>query len=433
MKKHILFLAAFLCLAVLMVAAAADIPKSTVKLIPDAGFGAGVDWNSIFVHYPPSLSQRSLSQRATYKDFVRLSDGRFFVMDTRTYNILVFNADGKFVQRLWKRGRRKADDLSIYNRPEWLSVWADKFLFVSELGVVRVFDLKGREIRHAVIDHTVDCLFPLGEDRVAVAGWVMRENLPNRYVAAVVDLKAGAETVVMDSIESRPEKVDIYDSPNGKETVTVSFPHAQIRSFVRPTLEEGFLAGFSNWPEIEVYDKTGKLIRTFLVKTEPAAMEWATIRDQTPIAMEAIKKFNKELIGLKGTISYGRAYESKTDESTGEHVFYSPRLPIQTAPYFYNLYNDQNGNLLVFYFPAKGKNPVFQVYSPAGEYLREAVVETGDYVIPFSPGGAGAVFDGPFLYAMAELKSAKGPSLRLMKFRMVEDKADLGSVPDPKK
>ena len=168
-------------------------------------------------------------------------------------------------------------------------------------------------------------------------------------------------------------------------------------------------------------------------RTEPAAMEWATIRDQTPKAMEAIKKFNKELIGLKGTISYGRAYESKPDKPAGEQVVFSPRLPIQNAPYFYNLYDDQNGNLLVFYFPAKGKNPVFQVYSPAGEYLREAIVDTGDYVIPFSPGGAGAVFDGPSLYAMAELKGAKGPSLRLMKFKMVEEKADPGAVPGPKK
>ena len=404
MRKRILLLTAFLGIAVLMAAGAADIPKSTVKLVPDAGFGAGVNWNAVFPKYPGWSTHR-----AAYKNFVRLGDGRFIVLDTRTYNFLIFDVDGKFVKRLWKKGRREADNLSAYNRPEWLSVWDDKFLFVSELGVVRVFDLKGREIRHAVIDHTVDCLFPLSEDRVAVAGWVLREDLPNRYVAAVVDLKTGVETVVMDSIEKRPEKADITDSADGTRKVTVSFPHAQIRSFVRPISEGAFLAGFSNWPEIEVFDKTGKTIRTFMVKTEPAIMEITSIEAQSKkwLAEEEARKIPSYPYPTSG----GYGIQNKFYAATG-------RYQIQTAPYFYNLYIDEKGNLLVFYFPAEGKNPVFQVYSPAGEFLREVVVETGDYIIPFSPGGAGAVFADGNLYAMAEKKDAKEPSLQLMKFKM---------------
>jgi hypothetical protein len=421
MKKRILFLSALLGLAVMTAAGSAEATKTTVRLVPDAGFGAGVRWNTVFPQYPGGGSHR-----AAYKDFVRIGDGRFIVLDARTYNFLLFDADGKFVKRLWKKGRRNADDLSIYNRPEWLSLWADKYLFVSELGVVRVFDLKGREIRHAVIDHTVECLFPLSEDRVAVAGWVLRKDLPVRYLAAVVDLEKGTETVVMDSIENRPEKEDVFDSLNGQTKVTVSFPHAQIRPFVRPTSDGGFLAGFSNWPEIEVYDKTGKRIRTFMVKTEPAAIEWDWIRAHTPIAMELVEQFNKQHIGLKGLLVFGDGYnppspsEPINEKSTSSHVFFAPRVPVQNAPYFYNLYNEQSGNLLIFYFPAEGKNPVFQVYSTAGELLREVVVETGDYLIPFSPGGAGAVFADGFLYTMAEKKGQKEPSLQLMKFAMVE-------------
>ena len=439
MKKRILFLTALIGLAVMMVAGGVEVAKTTVRLVPDTGFGADVRWNSVFPQYAGVGSHR-----ATYKDFVRLGDGRFFVIDSRTYNFLVFDADGKFIKKLWKKGRRNPDDLSIYNRPEWLSLWADKYLFVSELGVVRVFDLKGREIRHAVIDHSVDCLFPLSEDRVAVAGWVMRKDLPVRYIAAVVDLEKGKETVVMDSIESRPEKADISDSHDGTKKVTVSFPHAQIRPFVRPMSGGGFLAGFSNWPEIEVYDKTGKQIRTFMVKTEPAVIEWDLIRARTPKMMELEEQFNKYFLPpfLKDKVYFGGGHippspsESIKEEAnklpsypypmaggiTTKRNLYAAvgHYPIQTAPYFYNLYIDHSGNLLVFYFPAEGKNPVFQVYSPAGELRGEAVVETGDYLIPFSPGGAGAVFADDGLYAMAEKKGAKEPSLQLMKFKMVE-------------
>ena len=442
MKKRILFLTALLISAALMFAGGAEVAKTTVRLVPDPGFGAGVNWNAVFPKYTGWSSHR-----ATYKNFVRLGDGRIIVLDARTYNFLLFDADGTFVQRLWKKGRRKADNLSAYNRPEWLSVWADKYLFISELGVVRVFDLNGREIRHAVIDHTVDCLFPLSEDRVAVAGWVMRENLPIRYLAAVVDLKTGMETVVMDSIESRPEKADISESADGTKKVTVSFPHAQIRSFVRPTSEGEFLAGFSNWPEIEVYDKTGKQIRTFLVKTEPAVIEWDLIRARTPKMMELEEQFNKYFLPpfLKDKVYFGGGHiPPSPSESIKEEANKPPSYPyplaggittkpklyaavghyeIQTAPYFYNLYIDQSGNLLVFYFPAKGMNPVFQVYSPAGEFIREVIVETGDYIIPFSPGGAGAVFADGYLYAMAEKKDAKEPSLQLMKFKLLSAKA----------
>jgi hypothetical protein len=399
-KKNFGFLA-LLGLAVLAYASGADVAKTTVRLVPDRRFGAGVDWNSVFPQYPGGGSHR-----ATYKDFVRLSDGRFFVIDSRTYNFLVFDADGKFIKKLWKKGRRNPDDLSIYNRPEWLSLWADKYLFVSELGVVRVFDLKGREIRHVVIDHTVECLFPLNEGRVAVAGWVLRKDLPIRYLVAVVDLEKGAETVVMDSIESRPtKKDDVLDNENGKKDVTISLPHAQIRPFVRPTSEGGFLAGFTNWPEIEVYDKTGKPIRTYMLKTNPAVIEWAQIAVLTPRRMEWEAEIAKSLpVGKDGKV----------------HFFGSGRFPIQREPYFYNLYNDKSGNLLVFFFPSEGTNPVYQVYSPAGELLREVVVETGDYLIPFSPGGAGALFTDESLYTLAEKRGAKEPSLQLMKFKMVE-------------
>lgn len=441
MQKRIRFLSALLGLAVMTAASGAEVAKTTVRLVPDADFGAGVRWNTVFPQYPGGGSHR-----AAYKDFVRLRDGRFIVLDARTYNFLVFDADGKFVKRLWKKGRRNADDLSIYNRPEWLSLWADKYLFVSELGVVRVFDLEGREIRHAAIDHTVDCLFPLSEDRVAVAGWVLRKDLPERYIAAVVDLEKGKETVVMDSIQSRPGKADLvtFDSLHGEKKMTIiSFPHAQIRPFVRPTSEGGFLAGFTNWPEIEVYDKTGKQIRTFMVKTEPAVIEWDLIRARTLKMMELEEQFNPYLLPfLKDKVYFGGAHiPPSPSESIKEEANKPPSYPypiaggyglqskfyaavghyqIQTAPYFYNLYIDHNGNLLVFYFPVEGENPVFQVYSPAGELRGEAVVETGDFLIPFSPGGAGAVFADDGLYAMAEKKGAKEPSLQLMKFKMVE-------------
>jgi hypothetical protein len=244
----------------------------------------------------------------------------------------------------------------------------------------------------------------LGEGLVAVAGDVPRKDLPVRYVDAVFDLAKGTETVVADSIESRPEKRFLTGSADGWKTWSVSFPFAQVRPFVRGSADGGFLTGFTNWPEIEVYDKTGKQIRTFMLKTEPAMIEWSLIRAQAPMAIEREEESKKRLpLTSEGKIV-----------GTGYGYY------LRNMPYFYNLYIDDRGDLLVFYFPKEGKNPVYQVYSSAGDLLREVVVETGDYVIPFSPGAAGAVFADGYLYALAEIRGLKEPSLRLMKFKMAE-------------
>jgi hypothetical protein len=413
MKNPFSIPAAVCGLALFVAGATADIPARTYRLVSESGFGKGVNWEKVLVRYPGPLTHRE-----AYKDFVRLPDGRFVIVDSRTYNFLLFDSDGVFVKKLWKQGRRKFADLSIYNRPEWLALGSDQRLYVSELGIVRVFDLEGRELRSAVIDHPVDNLFPLGGKSVAVSGWVMRKDLPERFFAATVDLQTGAETVMADAIDSRPEKAGYQSAPDGRKIVTVTFPHAQVRPFVRPTPEGGFLAAFTNWPEIEVYDNTGQPLRTFILKTEPAVMEKTLVEAQTEklIALEeeSKKRLVSRIWGGFGTQSNARA---------GAHI------PTQTMPYFYNLYIDGEGRLLVFYFPKKGDAPVFQVYSTAGDLIEEATIKTGDYVIPFSPGAAGAVFDGPFLYAMAELKKAKGPSLRLMKFRMVEEKIEPAAAP----
>jgi hypothetical protein len=384
-----------------------NVVKTTIRLVPESNFGAGVDWDSVFSGY---------QGRGTYKDMVRFSDGRFVVSDSRTYNLLLFDADGHFMKRIWNKGRRNPEELSIYGRPLWLSQWADKLLLVYEMGRLRIFDLQGREVRNAVIDHAVECLFPLDEGNIVLAGWVLRQNMTDRYIAARFDVASGKETVVMDNIESRAEKsrettlsengtqTGVYTVTEGATKISVTFPFTQIRPVVRPTQEGGFLAGFSNWPEIEVYDKTGKQLRTFMLKTEPAAIEWSWIQAQTPRAMERDAEINSKLPpGLRDKIHFGASF-----------------YPIQKMPYFYNLYVDDAGEIMVFVFPAEGKNPVYQVYSPMGELKRQVTILSDEYNVSFSPAGTMAVFADGYLYALAEKKGQKGVPLRLVKFKLVE-------------
>ena len=86
--------------------------------------------------------------------------------------------------------------------------------------------------------------------------------------------------------------------------------------------------------------------------------------------------------------------------------------------YYFNFTVDRQGRFVVFSFPAKGNDPIVRFFSPTGELLREAKIETGDYRITFSPGEAGPIFDGEFIITLAEEKAATGMPLRLMKFKL---------------
>jgi hypothetical protein len=413
-KKILGFLAAWTLPGVIAVGILVDLTvpslwawdaKRTVTLVPDPDFGKGVDWARLFADY---------QGRGTYKDLVRTSDGRWIITDTRTYNFLFFDANGRFVKKLWDRGRRKKESLSIYGRPEWISLWKDR-LFVSEVGVIRIFDLKGKEIRSAKVDHPVQCFEALDEKTVAVAGWVLRKDLPNLRFAAVIDLLTGKEIVVMDLSSKEMDEAELrYSTEEGKK-ITITLPFATVRPFVRRLPEGSFLAGFSNWPEIEIYDKAGGRIGDFILKTERTALDRAIYEDIDRQIREQQEERDKLLESqgrssdLGGTV-FRRRFGA---------IVVSRRLP-SYAPYYYNLNVDEHGNLRVFYFPKEGENPVLQAYSDEGELRDEIAVDPGDFRIVFSPGAQGPVFDGEFLYALAEKKEAKGVPLRFMKFRMAE-------------
>ncbi len=393
----------------------ADLEKTMVKLTVAPNFGVGVDWGEVFSGY---------QGRGTYKNLVRMSDGRWIVADSRTYNFLVFDENGRFLKMLWKTGLRKAESSSTVNRPEWISLLADKYLFVSEPGRIRVFDLEGKEIRSTAIGHPVQCFEALDERTVAIAGSMERADLPKRYVAGLVDLETGKETIVMDSIESRPRKKDVPITPDGNKTMSVDFPYNKIQSFVRKTPDGGFLAGFSNWPEIEIYDKTGRQLRIIMLKTERAALEkWVIDSGASRLMFKTIEDIGKhESPPLKifgdpyGLPLNSPGHKTITDNEGKTYAAVGfPSDLLQNNPYYYNLIINDEGRLLVFYFPAEGDRPVYQTYSLDGNLAQEVILDPGELELLLTPAAEGIVFYKGDLYALAEKKEAAGIRLRFVK------------------
>jgi hypothetical protein len=228
----------------------ADIEKAMVTLAVASDFGRGVNWSEVFSGY---------QDRGTYKSLARMSDGRWIVADSRAYNFLFFDAAGRFVRKLWTKGLRESNAAQQPERIEWISLLDDQTLFVLEPSRVRVFSLDGREVRSTRINHPVQCFEALDERTVALAGFINRVDLPRRFVAATLDLETGKEIIVMDSIETPSRRTPVPLTKDGSRTMTVDFPYAAVWSFVRRTPDGGFVAGFSNWPELEVFGKSASV------------------------------------------------------------------------------------------------------------------------------------------------------------------------------
>jgi hypothetical protein len=364
----------------------ADVETTMVTLAVASDFGKGMNWGEIFSGY---------QDRGTYRNLARMSDGRWIIADSRTYNFLIFDETGRFMRTLWKKGLRDSDAAQQPGRIEWISLLDDKSIFVLEPSRIRVFDLDGKEVRSTPISHPVQCFDALDERTVALAGSMDRPALPKRYVAGILDLETGKEIVVMDSVESTSRKKPIPLTEDGSKTMSVDYPFAEIRSFVRRTPEGGFIAGFSNWPEIEVYDKSGRQLRIISLKTERAYFEISTI----------------ESIGS----------QARRIENIGGHSYFSykKRVPKsdypKDSPYYYNLAVNDEGEILVFSFPSEGTRPVFQSYSPDGRLKLDVVLDPGDFELLLTPAAAGISFFRGDLYALAEPKAAAGIRLRFMK------------------
>jgi len=374
-----------LALGVLLSFLHADVDKTMVTLAVASDFGKGMDWGKLFSGY---------QDRGTYKNLARMSDGRWIIADSRAYNFLLFDETGRFLRTLWKKGLRESDATQQPGRIEWISLLDDKDIFVLEPSRIRVFDLDGREVRSTPISHAVQCFVALDERTVAMAGSMERPGLPKRYVAGILDLETGKEIIVMDSVESSSRKKPVPLTEDGSKTMTVDFPFAEIRGFVRRTPEGGFIAGFSNWPEIEVYDKNGRQLRIISLKTERSFFEINTIES---IGSQAIRTEN---IGGRGYAFAKRVPKSDYPKD---------------SPYYYNLAVNDDGDVLVFSFPPEGTRPVFQSYSSDGQLKLDVVLDPGDFEILLTPAAAGIVFYRGDLYVLAEAKAAAGIPLRFMK------------------
>jgi len=376
----------------------ADVYKSgKVRLVPVMEFGSGNNWNEIFP--PPGDPNVN-----PYRNLAVAPDGSLFVAvytflkdpDKALKCIYKFGADGRFLQKFGEKGRRTKEAKSIYGRPEFPSVLDGKYLVVGEYDRIRLYDLKGKEVKSMKMSRPVYGCEALKDGQIALVLAVFLLEGSMKQLIVLKNVETEKEIAIADSI-SNEAKSRISFKDKNERMISFSHPFSGTWGFVRRTPEGSLVTGFWRRPSLSFFSRAGEEQKEIPLNIKPFAIDEKIKSEFYESAGKALKKFDLPPASLK--------------EMERSKSFFPEYMP-----FYYNVLVDSEGNILVFQYPAEGIVSIFRVYSPRGDFICESQFDMGEYEISFKPNAKRAVFHDGHLYALAEKKD--GSEVRLMKFKL---------------
>jgi len=326
------FAAMGLCVLVSVLSApghAADLSsvylKGRVVLEPDPDFARGVDWGELFP--------------GKYVSVAVAPDGSVFVANNRDHNVSMFGPDGALLKTFGKRGQGPGD----LTHPGNLSILDGAYLVVGEyLSVRRISLFKLDGTFHAVHKTGGPPASPVALSGGKIANVGLTGTLEPRG-DGFVDVNTN-RVMVLDTATGRERQVAlIKTSMNTPKDGEVK---------IARSAEGDLLVGHTIRPEIEVYSPDG--VKKGVIK----------------LAIDPLPVTKKIAEAHQITASIG-----------GKLVF----MPLgDYLPYYCDFTVDAEGNILVF---KMGEDPktgpiVFQVYTPAGQFLCETELDRGAFDLP---------------------------------------------------
>jgi len=300
--------------------------KGRITLAPDPDFAKGADWESLF---PTRFRQISVAP-----------DGSVFVSNSPDHNIYKFSPEGALVKTFGKHGQGPGD----LERPGELSVLDDAYLVVGEY-------ISNRRISLFKLDGTFHAVFKTGYP--ALGPKALRDGK-----IAYIGLTGGGLEVKGDTlVDVNTNRVMVLDTATGSarelsliKTSMNKPKDGEVR--IARSAEGDLLVGHTVRPEIEVYGPDGGKKGVIRLDIDPIPV----------------------------TKKIAEAYQMKV-------VFDGKRFDLPLGdflPYYCDFTVDAEGNILVF---KMGEDPktgpiVFQVYTPAGKFLCETVLDRGAFDLP---------------------------------------------------
>ena len=300
--------------------------KGPIRCLPDPGFAAGVDWESLFLD--------------SFRQIKAAPDGSVFVSNQRDHTISKFGPDGKFLKTFGKKGKGPGD----LDFPGNMSILDGQLLVVADRipnHRINLFHLDGTFFKILKTQNPPYSPEALSRNKVA-------------YITSLSRPPEQADSMIFRNLR----KVIIKDVETGKEKEVVEYttsmnPVKDGTVVIAATGDGQLLVGMTLKPELDVYDLSGKKIRSIPL-------------DITPLKVNSKIRKNHQMRFT--TMTDGKA--TTKNAPMGD-----------TLPYYSDLSVDDEGNILVFLMtdnPKQGPYP-FQVYSPAGKLLCQSELDPGEY------------------------------------------------------
>jgi hypothetical protein len=349
----------------------------------------------------PHFGQKMSGDGSIYDtrcDFIRTPDGSFFIAATTEHCLYRFSAEGKFVGKYGQKGQGPGD---LYF-PGDLSVLDDRYLVIGEYATSRrisLFDLEGNFVKLLKAGRNALPTAALKDSKIAYITFTYgpKENLTQEFTTILIikDAESGEEAVID---EYKAQKKFIR-SGGGLILVDGGFGDM----LITPTKDGNLLVGVTKSDELKVFSPDGELLRSFRLKMDPVQVTRDFIQRYKDFTIQNAKKR-----GL------GQNQIDAIKKNPYEDMFE------KYLPYFKQILVDSDGNILICKITGclGDCNHVFQVYSPAGEYICEVTIDKGIYDVAIDRRFKNIIFADGAVYGLFPLKENEESPLQLIRINL---------------
>ena len=410
-----------------------DIYKSgSVKLVPEADYGKGNDWNKVFETYYDTIYNKPMGNRKSLK---LLPDGSIVVNHEYRDFYSLFSPMGEFKKEFSLKSKPGVPQKHVYKIAGVIN--SNTFYSsLDNLGNMLCFDFEGNFKKKLKLDYMTRQMIALPNNRIAVVGWVLWEKKTREFVS-IVDYNTNEQHDIWERFADRkyPENAYArpmfnysYRFPSGGMVSYSTMPFAKRSGFGPPpkiaSIGNQLIIAVPSTGEIFTYDINGNQLTKDQIGW---AKNYISVEEQREIQRKAIEKYRDQDLTShpqfdpdnERMVKHAERHKNAMDEIIPlmEEDLKNISKPIP-KPMFSTIIKDSDENLLFFEYPAEEGQNKFNVwvYKDDRTFVCQSSFQSDDYELQINP--AKLVFHNGYVYGLQVLKNSSGVPLRLVKFKL---------------
>lgn len=385
-----------------------------IKLEAVSGYGDLNNWEEIFSTPDFSL----MTHRGLHNQIAVAPDGSVFMSHKYLPEIRKFDTNGNFVKKFEPTNSKPGHYPTM---PQIEGIFNGKYFFTQNgYDGIQFFDFDGNHIKTLSLDFSSAICITLKNNKIAVFGYIPWKNRHTKRVIMIKDFISGDEIVIWSEIVNNKRGNMVVNLNDGSK-MNLSIPGSSPIPRMAASKSGNLIIAFPDDGHITIYTPEGEELSSFKLNIKAIKIEQDDIDEYYHAGKSRIANFEKRLNEA------GNFDDAEIKDMVSQYKIQIGKLKDQNIypdhlPYFTNLMVDSDGNILVFQYTEKKnkKTNQFSVYSYDlnGKYLNSSSFVSDDYKLSFS--WHSFIFQGNYIYNVAEKKEGSGNLMRLVKFKVGE-------------